>query len=264
MMVTYLSSMHLFLLVVLFLGGCATIPAEQRHPEDPWERYNRGVFKFNDALDKAVTKPVARGYQKITPDFIEARVTSFFSNLGEITNVINNLLQGNLVKSGSDLSRFALNSTFGLAGLFDVASHAGLEKHNEDFGQTLAVWGVGSGPYFMLPFLGPSTVRDSVGLGLDYFSHPLTYVEDSQTRIPLTLLLFIDLRSRALRVEDVLGTEFYDPYSSLREFWLDRRKRLISNGELSENAQSDEADLIQELEELDELDSLDEQEEPES
>lgn len=256
--------MRFLLLIVLFLGGCATIPAEQRHLEDPWERYNRGVFKFNDVLDKAVLKPVARGYQKITPDFVEARVSSFFSNLGEITNSLNNLLQGNIIKSGSDLSRFALNSTFGVVGLFDVASQAGLEKHNEDFGQTLGVWGVGSGPYFMLPFLGPSTVRDSGGLVLDYFTHPLVYVENSQVRIPLTILLYIDLRSRALKVQDLLGTEFYDPYSSLRGFWLDRRKRLISNGKVSDSSQSDEEedDLIQELEELEELDLLEEQEGP--
>jgi len=253
--------MRFLLLIVLFLGGCATIPVEQRHPDDPWERYNRGIFKFNNALDKAVVKPVARGYQKITPDFVEARVSSFFSNLGEITNSLNNLLQGNIIKSGSDLSRFALNSTFGVVGLFDVASQAGLEKHNEDFGQTLGVWGVGSGPYFMLPFLGPSTVRDSGGLVLDYFTHPLVYVENSQVRIPLTALLYIDLRSRTLKVQDLLGTEF--SYSSLRGFWLDRRKKLISNGKVSDSTQSDdEDDLIQELEELEELDLLEEQEEP--
>ncbi len=255
--------MRFLLLVILLLSGCAAIPVEQRHPEDPWERYNRAVFKFNDALDKAITKPLAQGYQKITPDYIEARISNFFSNLGEPTNFINNLLQGNIVKSGSDLSRFVLNSTLGFLGFFDVASHAGLEKHNEDFGQTLGVWGIGSGPYFVLPFLGPSTVRDSGGLVADYFTHPLTYVEDTRTRIPLTLLLFTDLRSRALKVQDLLGTEFYDPYTSLREFWLDRRKRLIRNGEASENDKSDDEDLIQELEELDELDSLDEQEESE-
>jgi len=250
--------MRFLLLMVLFLGGCATIPAEQRHPEDPWERYNRGVFKFNDVLDKAITKPVARGYQKITPDFIEARVSSFFSNLGEITNSVNNLLQGNIIKSGSDLSRFVLNSTFGLLGLFDVASPAGLEKHNEDFGQTLGVWGVGSGPYFMLPFLGPSTVRDSGGRVIDYFSAPLTYIKDDHIRIPMWLLWFTDQRSQALKVQDLLGAEFYDPYSSLREFWLDRRKRLVNNGEVSDSDQSDEDALIQELEELEELDELDE------
>jgi phospholipid-binding lipoprotein MlaA len=248
---------RILLLAVLFLGGCATIPAEQRHPGDPWERYNRAVFKFNDVLDKAVTKPIARGYQKITPDFIEARVSSFFSNLGEITNFVNNLLQGNFMNSGIDFSRFAVNSTFGLVGLFDIASRAGLEKHNEDFGQTLGVWGVGSGPYFMLPFLGPSTTRDSVGLVADYFTHPLSYVEHNLTRIPLTALLYTDLRSRALKVQDVLGSEFYDPYSSLRDYWLGHRKRLVSNGKAPDDAQPDD-DLIQELEELEELEALDE------
>lgn len=254
-----MEKLRVFLLAVFFLGGCASIPAEQRHPEDPWEGYNRAVFKFNDRLDRAITKPVARGYQKITPDFIERSVGSFFSNLGEITNALNNLLQGNVVKAGSDLSRFTLNSTFGIGGLFDVASSAGLEKHNEDFGQTLAVWGVDSGPYFMLPVLGPSTVRDSGGLVVDYFSHPLVYVEDSHTRIPLTLLMFNDLRSQALKVEDLLGTEFYDPYSTLRDFWLERRKLLIANGQPSPDASSDDIDLMNELDELDALEESEKQ-----
>lgn len=253
--------MRFLLLSIIFFGGCATVPQDQRHPGDPWESYNRAIFKFNDRLDKAVTKPVARGYQKITPDFIERSISSFFSNLGEITNSLNNLLQGNVIKAGSDLSRFALNSTFGIVGLFDVASKTGLEKHNEDFGQTLGVWGVGSGPYFMLPFLGPSTVRDSTGLVADYFTHPLAYVEDSKTRIPLTLLMFTDLRSQALKIQDLLGPEFYDPYSTLRDFWLQRRKSLVANGEVSPSASSDEDDLIKELEELEEMDQLDELEE---
>ncbi|HHJ19914.1 MAG TPA: VacJ family lipoprotein, partial [Gammaproteobacteria bacterium] len=181
--------------LLLILSGCATIPQGQRHPADPWEGYNRAIFKFNDKLDQIVLKPVAKGYQKVTPDIVETGVSNFFSNLFDVGVSLNNLLQGKPRRAGSDLMRFVMNSTFGIAGLFDVASSAGLEKHNEDFGQTLATWGVPSGPYFMLPFLGPSTIRDTGALSVDYYTrYPWVFLEDDTARTGLTVLNFIDTR----------------------------------------------------------------------
>lgn len=243
--------MRIVLLVsLLILSGCATVPQDQRHPADPWESYNRTVFNFNDKLDKAIVKPVAKGYQKITPNVVETGVSNFFSNLLDVGVSFNSLLQGKPGQAASDLMRFVLNSTFGIAGFFDVASTAGLEKHDEDFGQTLATWGVPSGPYFMLPFLGPSTVRDTGALSVDYFtSYPWVFLEDETARYALTSLNFIDTRSRLLHLEEILGSDFFDPYATIRGAWINRREALIADGVVE--ASSDEEDeLIKELEAL--------------
>ena len=148
-------------LVALSFAGCATLPGKP-DPRDPFERFNRSSFAFNDALDRAVAKPVAKAYKKVTPRVVRTGVSNFVSNLGTITTVVNDVLQGKMKQAGHDSGRFLLNSTLGLGGLFDPASAAGLERNNEDFGQTLGKWGVKSGPYLMLPLLGPSTVRDTV------------------------------------------------------------------------------------------------------
>src|SRR5665647_608258 len=142
------------------LGGCATTGGG--NPDDPLERYNRAMFNFNDGLDKAIIKPVASGYKAVMPEVARTGVTNFFSNLGDIWIGINNILQGKIGAGASDFGRFAINTTAGILGLFDVASNAGLEKHNEDFGQTLGRWGMGSGAYVVLPILGPSNVRDGL------------------------------------------------------------------------------------------------------
>ena len=238
--------------LLLLLGGCATVPQSSRDPADPWESYNRTVFKFNDAVDKAVLKPVARGYQKITPDMVETGVSNFFSNLSDVGISLNNLLQGEPRRAGSDLLRFVLNSTFGLVGVIDVASSLGLEKHAEDFGQTMAVWGVPSGPYFVLPFFGPSTIRDTAGFGVDLITHyPWRYLDDRTTRYFLTTLSIINLRSEVLKVEDLVGTKFYDRYASTRDAWLQYRDAQIKNGDVA-NSEEDDEEMIRDLEELDE------------
>lgn len=234
------------------LSGCATTgnTVETASNPDPWEKYNRKVFKFNKKLDDAILKPVAKGYQAITPDFIEKGVTNVFSNLFDVGAALNNLLQGKPKRAGNDAARFVVNSTLGVLGLFDVASKTGLTKHEEDFGQTLAVWGVKSGPYLMLPFLGPSTLRDTPGRVVDYYTYPLTYLEHDLTRWELTGLYYIDQRSQILYAEEAVGTSFYDPYAVLRDAYLQRRKLLIADGK-QENKQSEDDALIKELEDLD-------------
>lgn len=232
--------------MLLMLGGCATTGDNSA---DPWEKYNRKVFAFNDALDRSVIKPVAKGYQAVTPDIVEQGVSNFFSNLGDVGNSVNNLLQGEVVGSGSDLLRVVINSTVGLVGLVDVATHAGLQKHQEDFGQTFAVWGVDSGPYVVLPFFGPRTVRDSFGLGFDYTVSPITYVEEARVRNQLTGLNLINTRSDLLKAESVIGNDFYDRYATLRNAYLQHRNVLVHNGN-PPRPDLDEDDLIRQLEDF--------------
>src|SRR5690606_11774512 len=146
--------------LAVLMTGCATAP-DTADPRDPFEGFNRTVFRFNDAVDEAVLKPVATGYQKVTPSFVQTGVSNFFGNIGDVWSAVNNLRQGKLEAGMSDGMRVAINTTFGFVGLLDIASEAGLTKHKEDFGQTLGVWGVPSGPYLVLPLLGPSTIRDT-------------------------------------------------------------------------------------------------------
>lgn len=238
----------LYALFLVLISGCATVPESQRVPEDPWEGFNRKVHGFNMAVDRVVMKPVTQGYQFITPDFVEKGVSNFFSNLGDLGNSINNLLQGKAYDAGSDALRFTMNSTLGVAGLFDVASKTGLVKHEEDFGQTLGVWGLSQGPYVVLPFLGPSTVRATAGLGGDYYTFPPIYLSHSPTRYEITALRFIDLRSDLLYAQETIGTEFYDSYTIFRDAYLKRRAILVSDGKALDN--SDDDDLRKELEAL--------------
>ncbi|MGV6857459.1 MAG: MlaA family lipoprotein [bacterium] len=240
--------MKFFILVFLVasLAGCATTGA---NPDDPWESYNRKVFTFNDKLDKAVVKPVTKGYQAVTPDIVEEGVSNFFSNLGDISNSANNLLQGNFLDSGSDLLRIVINTTVGFGGLVDVASRAGLTKHDEDFGQTLAVWEISSGPYVMLPLLGPSTLRDTGALVVDYAFDPLTWVDDARLRNSLFGLSLIDRRSALMKAEDVIGDNFFDRYTMIRNAYLAHREALVRNGEEGSDSFEDD-ELIRELEGL--------------
>ncbi|HIX61546.1 MAG TPA: VacJ family lipoprotein [Candidatus Halomonas stercoripullorum] len=235
------------LAMLVMLAGCAgRVAVEDRHPDDPWEGFNRGVFAFNDTLDRAVLKPVARGYRWATPQPVQTGVGNFFSNLGEIRTTLNSLLQGKPGNAGRSTSRFLLNTTVGIAGLWDVATPMGITAEREDFGQTLGVWGVGEGPYLVLPLLGPSTVRDTGGLPLDMVSYPVYYVENDKVRYGLTALRIVDVRAGLLDQEELIQG---DRYTFIRDAYLQRRRFEVSDGELgddpfaSEDFDFDEADF---------------------
>lgn len=213
---------------VVLLGGCATTSTSEVN--DPLEGYNRIMYSFNDTLDKVIIKPAAIGYDAVTPDPIQKGVSNFFSNLNEITVIINDLLQLKFGQAFHDTGRFVLNSTVGIAGLFDVAGYAGYEKHNEDFGQTLGVWGVDTGPYFVMPFFGPRTVRDTVGLVADIYTDPVTYVDDTGARNALVALQVIDHRANLLGTEEVLNEATDDEYIFVRDAYLQRRQNLVYDG----------------------------------
>jgi len=188
------------------------------------------MYSFNDTVDNLVIKPVATGYSAVLPDPIERGVSNFFSNLDDITVIINDLLQFKFSQALDDMGRFALNSTVGFAGIFDVAGYAGHEKHNEDFGQTLGVWGVDSGSYVVLPFFGPRTTRDTVGLVADIYTDPVTYLDDTSARNALVALQVIDTRANLLGVKTVLKEAAIDEYIYVRDAYLQRRQNLVYDG----------------------------------
>lgn len=222
-------------LFVLLTAGCAAVPSGKPDPRDPWERFNRSSFAFNDALDKAVAKPVAKAYKKVTPHIVRTGVSNFISNLGDVTTIVNDVLQGKVKQAGHDSARFLLNSTLGLAGLFDPATAAGLEHNDEDFGQTLGKWGVKSGPYLMLPFLGPSTVRDALGRLPDQYSYPVNYLEDDSTRYIIRGVSFLDLRAGLLDLDAQLENS-YDRYAFVRNAWLQRREFQVKDGNVEDQS----------------------------
>src|SRR5688572_14337456 len=213
-------------LTVTLLAGCAT----GTNPQDPFESFNRGVYSFNEGLDKALLKPAAEVYRGVLPQFIRSSVSNFFSNINDIVVALNNLLQGKFTAAYTDLGRVAINSTLGVLGLFDVASEAGIEKHEEDFGQTLGWWGAGNGPFIMLPFFGPSTGRDAIGRVVDYVSDPVTYVDPTRARNQLWGTRIVNRRSELLDVGTVLQTAALDPYEFVRDAYLQRRRNLVYDG----------------------------------
>jgi phospholipid-binding lipoprotein MlaA len=223
------------LLAGLLLTGCATLPSGKADPRDPWERINRSSFAFNDALDRAIAKPVAKAYKKVMPQVIRTGVSNFMSNLDTVTTIVNDTLQGKLRQAGHDSARFLMNSTVGLAGLFDPASMAGLEANDEDFGQTLGKWGVKSGPYLMLPFFGPSTVRDSFGGLVDQYDYPVNYLEDDSTRLLIRGVNFLDMRTGLLDL-DAQFERSYDKYAFMRNAWLQRREFQVTDGNVSDSS----------------------------
>ena len=222
-----------FVVVALvFLTGCASTE-NRSSSEDPLEPINRAVFGFNDAVDGVVLKPVAQGYRKVTPDYFEETFARFFGNIGDVGNSANALLQGKFSQAGNDGARVLINTTFGIGGLFDIAEPWGFEKSDgEDFGQTLAVWGVGRGPYVVLPILGPSSARGSVGLVGDYFLDPVSYIDDDETRIGLTALETVTIRAGLLDAEALVSG---DRYTFIREAYLQRRQFLINDGQVEDD-----------------------------
>ncbi|MGH8502197.1 MAG: MlaA family lipoprotein [Gammaproteobacteria bacterium] len=232
------------LLSCVVICGCATTrgPPDEG---DPLERYNRAVFRFNDALDRAILKPVARGYRRYTPEPFNIAISNFFSNLGDVGVAVNNLLQLKVVNAASDVGRLAINSTLGIGGLFDVGSRFGLGKHEEDFGQTLGYWGVPSGPYLMLPLLGPSTIRDTPGRVVDGYLDPVVYLNGDVERIGLIGVRLVDYRADLLSTEETLDEIALDRYIAIRNAFLDRREFLVYDGD-----PPPDEDLIRELESL--------------
>ncbi|WP_035947815.1 VacJ family lipoprotein, partial [Burkholderia multivorans] len=212
------------------LSGCATGP--NRNPNDPLEPMNRAMYKFNDTVDEHIAVPIAKGYQKITPTPLRTAISNFFSNLGDLGNMANNLLQLRITDATQDLMRVAMNSVFGMAGLIDIATPAGLPKHHQDFGLTLARWGVPSGPYLVLPVFGPSTFRDGVGRAVDVRFNLLNYIEPA-ARNPMYVMQFISARSDLLGATDLLKQAALDPYSFVRDAYLQQRKSLTYRGQSS-------------------------------
>lgn len=225
----------LVLLPLLALAGCATVPAASRDARDPLEPINRTVYAFNDGLDKAVVRPVARGYRAVVPQFVQTGVSNFFHNAKYPVTLVNNVLQGKLKAAASDTARFTLNTTLGLGGLLDLASDAGLDKNDEDFGQTLGKWGVPPGAYVVVPFLGPYTIRDGFGDLADNFSEPRTYLEDDSTRWILWGVDKFDKRVRLLDADTVLERTG-DPYAFVRSAYLQRREYLVRDGNMPAEA----------------------------
>lgn len=216
---------------VALLVGCASTQEIQGDDTDALESYNRAMFAFNDAVDKAVFKPVAKVYRRVLPEPVTTSVGNFFSNLNDVVVLVNSLLQFKLHQAAMNSSRIVFNTTFGVAGLFDVATRMELPKQREDFGQTLGYWGFGEGPYLVLPFLGPSTVRDSVGLIGDFFTNPITWATDSNAVAwGLWGLDLVNRRSELLRIERALADEQIDPYSFQRGAYLQQRRNLVYDG----------------------------------
>lgn len=213
---------------LLLLQGCATGPnASSGNPADPLEPFNRTVFKFNDELDRAVIKPVAVVYRDVTPSLVRRGVTNFFGNISDIWSLANNVLQFHGTDATDSLFRVTVNTFWGLGGVFDVASEMKIPRHSEDFGQTLGVWGVAPGPYLVLPVLGPSTVRDSVGTLVDVNGNLVSRSKDVPLRNSLSVLGVVNLRANFLGAGDVLDEAALDKYSFAREIYLQRRRSLI-------------------------------------
>lgn len=237
----YRAKLILVLLFTVTATGCASNAAapEDRDPADPWEPMNRSLYEINDTLDRSMFKPVAKGYRKVLPVFVRTGISNFYDNLRTPGIMLNNFLQGKGQDGLSDLARLSINTTLGIGGLVDIAGRMGLDEHDEDFGQTLATWGVGNGPYVMLPFFGPSTLRDALAMPVDFFLDPLFHYRNSSIRDKLWFLEAIDLRSRLLSAERVLEKSF-DPYITIRQSYLQNRRFDIYDGDPPEDDFYDE------------------------
>lgn len=209
------------------LAGCAA----NGDPRDPLEPMNRGIHSFNEAVDKAVIKPVAQGYDAVLPGFAKTGVRNFFSNLNDVTVLANDVLQLKLEQGASDFLRLTFNTTFGLFGLLDVASEMQLRKHDEDFGQTLGRWGIGTGPYLVLPFIGPSDIRDTVGYAVDTeYTDMVRLHDDVAARNQAMVLRVVSRRADLLEAKEAVDTAALDNYEFTRDFFLERRRGLVHDG----------------------------------
>ncbi len=245
-----------FLVILSLLSACSSLsvdlsndkPTQLGEETENWKAFNRDVYHFNKSIDSGVVKPIAKIYKKLAPEFIDTGISNVFSNLKDVPNALNAVLQLKPKDAVSDAGRFVVNSTIGLAGFIDVATKMELPKHDEDFGQTLAVWGVPSGDYVVLPVLGPSTVRDSFGKVVDTVTNPSFFFDHASAYFVVDS---IDKRADLLSVEASLKGISDDDYDTLRTAWLQQRRYLINDGKLDDQAKSEKKSLIDELEDLD-------------
>ena len=222
-----LARIGLALAIAASVSACAT----GTNPRDPLEGYNRAMFKFNDTVDQVALKPVATAYKKVTPSFVQTGVGNFFGNLSDVWSAVNNLLQGKGEAGLQDVVRVSMNSTFGIFGLIDIASQAGIPKHNEDFGQTLGWYGIQPGPYVMLPLLGPSTVRDTVALPLDITGDPWRYKDPVSVRNIGTVTRVVDKRAALLDATNLMEAAALDRYEFIRDGFLQARESKVFDGD---------------------------------
>ena len=220
------------LLCLLLSSGCAVKHVEYTDVNDPWEGYNRNMFAFNEGVYSASLRPAARLYNHI-PGFIRHRLTHFFSNIDDVPNAINGILQADSQAAGSSIARFLVNTTVGILGMFDPATHMGIRKYDKDFGETLGVWGFPSGPYFVAPLLGPSSVRDFPGRIVDFFLSPINLIEDNQVRLVVRGIQITDEYAKFLDTEETIRKIMPDFYSAMKNYYLSKRRMLIQgNGEV--------------------------------
>ena len=240
--------MVLTLIATLFSGCASNAVTEDSAVYDPFEPVNRGIYKFNTVADKYVLRPVAKGYQDFTPDFIRTGINNFFNNLAYPVTIFNGLLQGKFAQAGSDTGRFLINTTLGLAGFLDPATSASIPVHNEDFGQTLGTWGVPEGPYLVVPLFGPRTARSGAGNLFDiYLTNPQFQVFSSSTQTKVNILWFIHTRSTLLGFDDEIN-KAYDPYTFLRDAYVQNRNYLLYDGNPPEEAFFEDEDFEEDFE----------------
>ena len=213
---------------ILLLQACATVANPDRR--DPYESFNRSVFDFNDKVDRYALEPVAKGYQAVTPDLFRRGVGNFFNNLDDVWSVFNNAIQGRKEATGDSIGRVMINTTLGFGGLLDLASELNIERHPSNFALTLGRWGVGSGPYLVLPLLGPATVRDLAAYPVDFQGNLVTQIPDDPTRTGLSVLGVVDTRAQYLRAGQVVSGAALDKYSFFRDAYLQRQRNRIYDG----------------------------------
>ncbi len=210
------------------IGGCASGPAA--NPHDPIEPFNRGVYRFNDTVDRAVVRPAATVYRDVLPSPVRTGVSNFFYNLQDAWSAVNNTLQLKPEQAGNSLMRFGVNTVFGLGGVLDIASEMRIERSTEDFGQTLGRWGIKTGPYLVLPLLGPSTLRDTLAMPIDMKGNPASHIDNVATRNSATALNLLNQRSRLLQASEMLDQVALDPYTFTRDAFMQRRRSSIYDG----------------------------------
>ena len=225
-MIKHVFSVALTAALVSSVTGCATTA---NNPKDPYEGFNRAMFSVNEGID-IVVKPVAQGYDAVAPLPVKAGVGNFFGNIADVWTGLNNFLQGKGGQGLSDVGRVLINTTIGIGGVFDVASEMGLEKHAEDFGQTLGTWGVGDGPYMYWPIIGPRTTRDTFGWAVDSYVDPVMRVDDVALRNSLAGVRFIDLRASLLPSDNVVEQAAFDKYNYIRDAYLQNRRSAVFDG----------------------------------